>query len=56
MTRISPGGPAEMAGLMMGDKIMQVCSEIQHWSRDPQDGTVFSSVSYTASGALLTML
>ncbi|XP_013869667.1 tax1-binding protein 3 [Austrofundulus limnaeus] len=24
VTRISPGGPAEVAGLMMGDKIMQV--------------------------------
>lgn len=24
MTRVSKGGPAEVAGLMMGDKIMQV--------------------------------
>lgn len=24
MTRVSKGGPADVAGLMMGDKIMQV--------------------------------
>lgn len=27
MTRVSPGGPADEAGLKEGDKIMQVCSE-----------------------------
>lgn len=25
VTRVTPGGPAEVAGLRMGDKIMQVC-------------------------------
>lgn len=28
VTRITPKGPAEMAGLMMGDKILQVCNEV----------------------------
>lgn len=35
MTRITPGGPADEAGLKMGDKILQVRSE-----KDPQDGTM----------------
>lgn len=29
VTRISPKGPADLAGLKMGDKIMQVCSEMK---------------------------
>lgn len=33
MTRITPGGPAHEAGLRMGDKIMQVCSETAFHSR-----------------------
>lgn len=33
VTRITPGGPAHEAGLRMGDKIMQVCSEAAFRSR-----------------------
>lgn len=29
VTRISPKGPADLAGLKMGDKIMQVFSEMK---------------------------
>lgn len=28
VTRITPKGPADQAGLMMGDKILQVCNEV----------------------------
>lgn len=27
VTRITPKGPADLAGLRMGDKILQVCNE-----------------------------
>lgn len=30
VTRVSPGGPADEAGLKEGDKIMQVCTEKPH--------------------------
>lgn len=35
MTRITPKGPADIAGLRMGDKILQVCNK-----SDPQDGAL----------------
>lgn len=35
MTRITPKGPADIAGLRMGDKILQVCNK-----NDPQDGAL----------------
>lgn len=34
VTRITPKGPADIAGLRMGDKILQVCKN------DPQDGAL----------------
>lgn len=42
MTRITPGGPAEVADLRMGDKIMQVREEhfLLCQSLEPQDGTM----------------
>lgn len=43
VTRITPGGPADVAGLMAGDKIMQVCSEI--WWRATRWQCVYTAVS-----------
>lgn len=37
VTRITPEGPAQEAGLRMGDKILQVCSE-----KYPQDGAMYT--------------
>uniref|UniRef100_A0A8D3ABP9 Tax1-binding protein 3 n=1 Tax=Scophthalmus maximus TaxID=52904 RepID=A0A8D3ABP9_SCOMX len=56
VTRISPGGPAEVSGLMMGDKIMQVCREVGLWSKSTRWHYVCASVSggSFASGALIT--
>lgn len=58
MTRITPGGPAHDAGLMMGDKIMQVCSEKELWSRSTRWHHVYSreTVRNGASGAVLLLL
>lgn len=45
VTRITPGGPAQDAGLKMGDKIMQVCSEIELWSRSTRWHHVYTRES-----------
>lgn len=57
VTRITPGGPAEVAGLKMGDKIMQVGSNNSpHWMRKPQDGAVGSSKKKRKAARLSSFL
>lgn len=58
VTRITPGGPADEAGLRMGDKIMQVCSETELWSDSTRWHHVYTRESdrSCASGADLAAL
>lgn len=45
VTRITPGGPADAAGLMMGDKIMQVCSEMDLCPKSTRWHYAYTTVS-----------